>query len=265
MNGLRYEVGPPMAALPSLHPITVMSGALGRRADVSVVDHGAGQLGAVIVLLHGVGSSHWAWLHHGKLLDVAARRTSSTRVLFVMPSDGLWGYGSGYVNWSGGRHEDWVAEEVPEVVRAVWSESHSVPWFVTGLSMGGYGAIRLGVRSAHLFRACFGLSPVTSLADLSRFGSPSPADDRVVADLATSLLEAEVEPGRVNFSCGRDDPLIESNRALHRMLEARSVPHTYIEVAGGHSWSLWCDQLPRVVDQFLGVSSTGVATALRKG
>jgi pimeloyl-ACP methyl ester carboxylesterase len=252
---LRYDVGPPLAALPGVRPAVVLSEALGRRADLTMVDVGTGAVRAVVLLLHGVGASHWCWLHHGDVLgalDAVSAGRSSGRVLLVMPSDGLWGWGSGYVDSGAGRHEQWVAWEVPAVVRDALGFGAEVPWFAAGLSMGGYAALRLAARHPALIRAAVGLSPVTRRADLDRFGSPTPDADGVeLADLAAALVAAGGRSVDVAFTCGRGDPLVGACRELHEALDRAGVPHAYDELPGGHTWDVWRPQLPHVLARFL--------------
>ena len=255
MTELLHDVAPALAALPGVRPVVVLSEALGRRADLTIVDVGAGTPRAVVVLLHGVGASHWCWLHHGDVLGAlhaVGAGGSAGRVVLVLPSDGSWGWGSGYVDGAAGRHETWVAQEVPSVVRTVLGVGDEVPWFAAGLSMGGFGALRLAARHPSLVRAAFGLSPVTRLADLALFGSPTPDDDGVEhPDLASVLVAADAGRLDVAYTCGVSDPLITACRELHTVLDAAGVPHSFGERPGGHAWDLWRAQLPDVLRRFL--------------
>ena len=107
--------------------------------------------------------------------------------------------------------------------------------------MGGFGAIRLGVRYAHRFAAISAHSTVTSMFELADFvaeplleASLSPSDHDL-GDVVTRA--AKVPPLR--FDCGRDDPLLESNRLLSTTLANKAIVHEYEEYDGGHDWSYW--------------------------
>jgi S-formylglutathione hydrolase FrmB len=212
-----------------LRHVTVKSPALRGRGDVTVwcppgVDEPAG----LVILLHGVYGSHWAWALQGGAHRTAARLIADDAIpafALAMPSDGLRGDGSGYV-----RHADgfdaarWIVHEVPLATReAIPGLRHDVPRFIAGLSMGGFGALRLGAASPNAFRAVSGHSSITHISQMVQF------IEEDVASIGAPL----------RFDCGVDDQLIEENRALHRDLEARGIAHTYEEFPGAHTWAYW--------------------------
>ena len=61
------------------------------------------------------------------------------------------------------------------------------------------------------------------------------------------MLDACVAAGpslpRIGFDCGRTDPLIEPNRALHAGLDAAGIEHRYQEFDGGHEWPYGAEHL----------------------
>jgi putative tributyrin esterase len=211
--------------------------------------------------LHGVYGSHWAWAHLGAAHHTARRlidEESIPPLALAMPSDGLWGHGSGYVRGPGGDSPAWIVDEVPalasEVIPVVDPTS---PLALAGLSMGGFGALLLGVRSAPRFRAVAGLSSITEFRDMSLFvgdlsGYGVDPRDHSVAE--TMLSHPGPRPA-VYLCCGTDDLLIEQNRALHERLLTGGVEHTWVEGPGGHEWPYWRSQLPDVL-QFIGRALT---------
>ena len=228
---------------------TVKSDALRGRADVTlfVPPHGVGLKDLpVVILLHGVYGSHWGWTLKGGAHRTAARMIASGEIppmVLVMPSDGLWGDGSGYVRHVGQDFEQWIVEEVPEVAReAVPAVSPRSPLFLAGLSMGGFGALRLGARYPGRFRAVSGHSSVTEVDPLIRYivedcsGWSSLPEDRSVL---AAMLRGQGRLPAIRFDCGTGDPWIQANRELHRALEAEGIPHTYEEFPGGHTWDYW--------------------------
>lgn len=108
----------------NLAPITVKSRALERRADVTLwcpdSVHGKQNV-SIIILLHGVYSSHWAWARKGGAHRTAAKMIAAGELpdcILAMPSDGLIGDGSGYVRSAFGNAESWIVHEVPLAVAA---------------------------------------------------------------------------------------------------------------------------------------------------
>jgi putative tributyrin esterase len=150
------EVSDPALSPPGLRFVTVKSAALGQRADVLLfVPPQAAALQSVplVLLLHGVYGSHWAWAFQGGAHLTAQRLIDSGAIpplVLAMPSDGLWGDGSGYVAHAEQDFERWIVDEVPAAARAACSAcSEASPLFIAGLSMGGFGALRLaGTRCA---------------------------------------------------------------------------------------------------------------------
>ncbi|WP_019990730.1 alpha/beta hydrolase [Rudanella lutea] len=195
----------------------------------------------LVILLHGVYGSHWAWS-----LKAGAHRTADRLMqagqlpLFrlAMPSDGLWGDGSGYLPHNGYGFDRWIIDDVPAACPGAVSAC-----FVAGLSMGGYGALRLMARYPDQFRAASGLSSITELAQMADFveepldlyRQPDPADESVGALLLRN--RDQLPPFR--FDCGTDDTLLAANRTLHETLRQAGIPHEYAEYPGGHEWPYW--------------------------
>jgi putative tributyrin esterase len=247
------EVSDPALAPPGLRFVTAKSAALGQRADLLLYEPTqAASLQDVplVLLLHGVYGSHWAWAFKGGAHLTAQRLIDAGAIppmVLAMPSDGLWGDGSGYVAHAGQDFERWIVEEVPAAARAACTAcSEASPLFIAGLSMGGFGALRLAGRHPRRFVAAAGHSSVTEAAQLdalmaeARIGwAAAPADRSVIA----SLRSADAPLSALRFDCGRDDPFIDANRQLHAELQAAGIAHEYAEHDGGHGWAYWAQHL----------------------
>lgn len=236
--------------------VTVKSAALRGRGDMTLwVPAGLAPRG-VVVLLHGVYGSHWAWALKGGAHRTAARMVSSGEippVVLAMPSDGLWGDGSGYLAHGGADYERWIVEEVPgAVTRAVPGVGAGVPVCVAGLSMGGYGALRLGCGHPGVFLAVSGHSSITRFEQLADFVEEPLESYRagvgggaggVMRDVLEVVLANRGRLPRLRFDCGTEDPLIGANRDLHHSLEREGIAHEYREYPGGHEWGYWEEHL----------------------
>ncbi|HVV51463.1 MAG TPA: alpha/beta fold hydrolase [Polyangia bacterium] len=253
MNRISFasvELSDPRFERDGLRVITVHSGALGRRADVcfwAPPVRASRTTLPLLILLHGAGGSAWSWPLNGAAHLTAARLIEDEEiapVALAMPSDGHWGLGSGYVPHAEADYERWIVEEVPvAAARADDRVTGSSPLTIAGLSMGGFGALRLGAKYPDRFRGISAHSAVTTLGRLAEttgdrlealpgFGQPD----------GTALHWLEVNAARLpplRFDCGTGDPLLPGNRALHAALEARGVEHQYEEFAGGHDWLYW--------------------------
>lgn len=258
-------------SIPEIHPgfrlLTIKSNALGRRADITVFNSVEGtrvKSLPVVVLLHGVYGSHWAWALSGKahliLLDLIQKNLVEPMVL-VMPSDGLYGDGSAYVPHRDANYEAWIVRDVLEAVRenVEGVDQHS-PVFITGLSMGGYGALRLGAKYPSVFRAFSGMSSITGFEQMKIFIQDYPAlfDNATEHyDVIDLMLKNRERLSPFRFDCGSEDVLIEHNRTLHHELQANKIPHQYQEYPGGHSWQYWQDHLPENLLFFQSVLNRG--------
>jgi len=232
---------------------TVKSAALRRRADLCwFATPGAERLRdvPVVILLHGAYGSHWAWPFKGRAHLTAARLVAAGAlppVALLMPSDGLWGDGSGFVAHADHDPERWIVEEVPAFAAAcIPGCGTGSPLLVAGLSMGGWGALRFAGKHPRRFLAAAAHS---AIVDASQF-DPLVAEGRrgwsgEAADLslAAALLQAAAPLPPIRFDCGRDDPFIEGNRRLHAELREAGVAHRYVERDGGHDWGYWTDEL----------------------
>jgi enterochelin esterase-like enzyme len=256
------ELSDPRFERDGLRTVTVKSAALGRRADVSVfVPAGGAEPLPLVILLHGVYGSHWSWAMRGGAHLTAARLIETGElppVAIAMPSDGLWGDGSGYVTHEDADYERWIVDEVPQAAALADARvtEHS-PMFLAGQSMGGFGALRLGAKYAARFAGVSAHSAVTTLArlresieeplsDLPSFGAPD----------GTALHWLESHGPRlppIRFDCGTGDGLLAGNRALHAALEARGIEHVYEEFPGGHDWPYWKLHLADTLRFFAGL------------
>jgi S-formylglutathione hydrolase FrmB len=247
------ESSDPSIAPDGLRFATVKSKALGRRADVTLFVPPAARGVAdvpIVVLLHGVYGSHWAWALKGAAHLTTARLIDEGAlppVALLMPSDGLSGDGAGYVAHTDEDSERWIIDEVPALAREVIDGCTSrSPLLLAGLSMGGFGALRLAGKYPRRLTAAAALSAVTragqfdALIEERRDGwSAAPADRSVLAALAGA---ADTLPP-LRIDCGLDDPYLESNRELHAALQRAGIAHHYAESAGGHDWRYWTTTL----------------------
>jgi putative tributyrin esterase len=237
----------------TLRFVTVKSPALGQRADLCLWAAPAAPRDApvpLIVLLHGVYGSHWAWALKGAAHITAARLVDEGAlppVVLAMPSDGLWGDGSGYVRHADQDFERWISDDVPRAAaEATGLCDPNAPMCVAGLSMGGFAALRLAAKRPSRILAAAAHSAVTTsdalggLIEESRAGWSVAPEDRSVA-IALARSAGPLPP--LSIDCGLDDPFLPDNRALHAFLESKGIRHVYRESDGGHTWSYWTREL----------------------
>jgi S-formylglutathione hydrolase FrmB len=169
---------------------------------------------AVLYQLHGASDDHRAWLYKSNLL----RWVEGLPLVVVMPS----GENSYYVDaW-----ERLVVDDLAAHVARTFGVQKGRA-AIGGLSMGGYGAIRLGLKYAERFASIF--------AHSSRLRETG--DDYDV-DVVAGRVERATMPA-LAFDCGTEDHLIDDSRRFHARLDALGLPHVYREHPGAHIWDYW--------------------------
>ena len=218
----------------------------------------------VLYLLHGMWDTCDAWLDKARL----ARHLAGRPIAVFTPD----GFNSWYTNHHDGpRWFDHVADELPAFVeRTFHVRTDCGGRCVGGLSMGGYGALRLTLArpdryaSAHshsggvmhgsrpgpgagssldagLFRRIFGDDPAGTDHDLLALADRLPATSRPA----------------LRLDCGTGDFLHADNVAFHDALAARGVAHEWHEHPGGHDWDYWDARLPAALDFHLAALTDG--------
>jgi putative tributyrin esterase len=240
--------------------LTVKSASLRQRADITLYAadrQGVGPDTPIVLLLNGVYGSHWAWAFKGGAHRTASRLVGSGDVppmLLCMPSDGLWGDGSGYVPHRSNNFEQWVVDEVPAAaLRAYGLAAATPPLFIAGLSMGGFAALRLAGKYPRRFAAASAHSAITQASHLDSLIVESRADWSTLPvdnDVITALRSGSGALPPLRFDCGRDDEWIEANRILHRELDESGIAHLFEEHPGGHDWRYWERGLERTLRFF---------------
>lgn len=210
----------------------------------------------IVVLLHGITGSHWAWPFQGGAHHTAMRMMRSREVkpmVIVMPSDSRFRLDATDVSTVG--HEEWVGVEAVDVARKLLPQaSRSSPVFVAGVSMGGFAALRLAAKHPSAYVGAAAHSPVTRLSqlgELTSYGSKpklSPADEKGSVVQWMERRTGDLPP--IAFDCGLQDPLIDGCRELHRDLDRLGVEHTYQELDGDHSWSYWAERVSHTLRFF---------------
>lgn len=254
------EISDPTLTPSGFHFITVQSPALRQRVDLSVyvpLSAKPKEPLPTVTLLHGVYASHHSWAFRAGAYVILDALIASGRVqpmALLMPSDGLWGDGSAYMKHGERDYAAWIVDEVAEAAAQADGRLAGCPRFIAGLSMGGFGALRLGALHPDKFAAFSGLSSATDFAQLDDLCRQSgfhydlsPGQPRTVLEAILANREC-LRPFR--FDCGSEDFLIEPNRRLHRDLTAAGIAHHYVENPGEHNWPYWQKHLGDTLEFF---------------
>ncbi|WP_066218907.1 alpha/beta hydrolase [Formosa haliotis] len=243
------EISNPEFESNNLRFITVKSRNLNGRGDICVFVPPFKNLKNVpiVTLLHGVYGSAWIWAHKAGVHFTALKMMEQGIIqpmVFAMPSDGLCGDGSAYLPHDNANYEQWIVNDViAAVTENISCTSKDSPLFISGLSMGGYGALRLGAKYPAKYKAISAQSSITNINQLHLFVEEAESNyyqnDRTTEDVFKLMLQNKEGLPPLRFDCGKDDLLIAYNRTLHQELLAHHIDHIYEEFEGAHDWSYW--------------------------
>jgi S-formylglutathione hydrolase FrmB len=201
----------------------------------------------VLYLLHGLSDDHTAWHRYTAI----GRYAEAAGLAVVMPAV----HRSFYTNEAHGhRYWDFVSKELPSVVRSFFRVSdRAEDTFVAGLSMGGYGALRLALTFPERYAAAASLSGGLDLRTLLHEPERSDLLERVFGgavgdadDLFTLLPRAASVPP-LHLSCGTEDVLLPGTQRFARAAAAAGVDVTLDLRPGDHEWSLWDSVIEDVI------------------
>lgn len=206
----------------------------------------------VLLQLHGRLDDHRAWLEKSRLWNYVERLP----LIVVMPSGGnfWWSnispHGSAEPEYAL-NYEDFLVQDLWAHVNATYPVQAEARWAIGGLSMGGFGAIRLGLKHPDRFCSIFAHSSVIPTIDeLGEWFHLLSPEARADMDCYRWAVERTPEDlPRLGFDCGVDDHLIEHNRRFHAYLESRGLPHYYAEHAGEHNWDYWDLHIRKALSQ----------------
>lgn len=206
---------------------------------------------AVVILLHGVYGSAWNWAYNTGIHLTAnemINRGELPPMAIAMPCDGLWGDGSGYLPHNGYDFEKWIAMDVIDALEEkITGVKKDSPLFIAGLSMGGFGALRIGAKYGYKFKGIAGHSSITNIEQMKLFVEEDVSvlrqQDPVDNDVFKTFQRYRGHLPPIRFDCGSSDQLIEYNRDLHRKMQTEGIPHIYEEHPGAHAWSYWAEHV----------------------
>lgn len=209
----------------------------------------------VIYLLHGLSDDHSIWSRRTSIELFAA----AYECIIVMPSGGR----SFYRNMaSGPKYKDYIAKDLPDFIEHTFpADPQRQSRYICGLSMGGYGALAIGLEFPERYSK---IAAFSSVADIQYF-----ADNFLTPDERKSIFgEQKIEntgndlfylaaktvnsPERseLMLACGTEDFLYESNKKFYQHLDNIKYPYTLIEVPGVHNWVFWNEQIQNALKFF---------------
>jgi putative tributyrin esterase len=197
---------------------------------------------SVFYLLHGLSDDHTIW----------ERRTSVERyveglpLVVVMPDGGRGWYTNGVEGYA---HEDDLIKDVVGLVDRTFPVKAERPGrAIGGLSMGGYGAVKVGLKHHEMFASVNSHSGALAALRGDQARSQGPEFSRIFGKTPKGgpedpfAIVEKIDHGRIpslRIDCGTEDFLLDQNRQFHKHLETLQIPHEYQEYPGNHNWAYW--------------------------
>ena len=215
----------------------------------------------VLYLLHGLTGHYSDWVERTNVADYA----SEYRMIVVTP-EGKDGWYTDSATVATDKYESYILKElIPDVQQRYRTIEARYGRAIAGLSMGGYGAIKFGLKSPGTFvfagsvSGAFGVTRLTekeigaNWQDSVKLFGPPGSETRVSNDLFEILKKLPAENVAklpyFYFDCGTEDAafIFNSNREVAALMFEKKIPHEFRELPGDHSWGYWDRQVQEVL------------------
>jgi len=206
----------------------------------------------VVYLLHGNGGDYRDWSNYSDVTKFAR-----SGVLLVMPE----GDNSYYVNAAeapADKYGDYIVQDlVRDVEKKFPAAGDRANRAIAGVSMGGFGAIQIGLSHPDLYVFAGGLSAAIDVprrafsikriqqyrAQELSFGAWDSASRHRNDPFVIASSAGPSSAPYFYLSCGDQEGLLAPNREFAALLTSRGLRHEFHEVSGGHDWNQWNGQL----------------------
>jgi S-formylglutathione hydrolase FrmB len=199
----------------------------------------------VIYLLHGFSGNYTDWISK---VPAIAQLADEYHTIIVCP-DG--NYAGWYFNSPVNKdmnYETYIADELVGYIDTHYATiTDRSGRAITGLSMGGHGALYLAIRHQNTFGAAGSMSGCVDLPLFSkRYGLSQvlgeyDSNPQRWKDNSVTYIVENLQPNALSliFDCGYSDDFYASNLAMHQKMIEKHIPHDFIARTGGHSWEYW--------------------------
>ncbi|MBX3244173.1 MAG: esterase family protein [Acidobacteria bacterium] len=222
----------------------------------------------VLYLLHGLTGHYNNWPERTKLIEYAKEYD-----WIIVSVEGGDGWYTDSVSNEKEKYESYIIKElIPEIEKKYRVDKRREARAIAGLSMGGYGALKFGLKYPEMFVIAGSFSGALSAAEMTEknrpgaigksidaiFG-PENSDNRKANDIFDIVRKATPEKIKTlpyfYIDCGTEDFLFQINRDFISLLLEKKIPHEYRQLPGTHNWQYWDSQ----VKEFFRVASLRIS------
>lgn len=216
-----------------------------------------------LYLLHGIFGNYTDWVSGTKIQrwaeekDLAVVMPSGDNMFYVDQEDSHNFYGQ------------FIGKELVDMTRKMFPLSRKrEDTYIAGLSMGGYGALRNGLKYSETFGCIASLSGAMVVDHIAErtddvpffidsrsfarsiFGDLDKAEesDKNPKWLVKKLKEEGKDIPRIYLTCGLQDSLLKANREMRDFLKEQGADVTYVEGEGAHEWDFWNRSIKDVLE-----------------
>ncbi|MCU0239523.1 MAG: esterase family protein [Pyrinomonadaceae bacterium] len=215
---------------------------------------------SVIYLLHGLTGHYDNWTNKTKIAEYA----SQYNFIIVTP-EGNDGWYSDSVSIPNDKYESYIIQElIPEIDKNFNTLTDRKNRVIAGLSMGGYGSIKFGLKYPEKFVLVGSFSGALGAASfvmdansmigktiMSVYGEAN-SQTRKDNDIFRFVKEIPGEKIKslpfIYLDCGTEDFLIQNNRDFMNLLTEKKVPHEFRQLPGKHDWVFWDSQVKEFLE-----------------
>ncbi|GAB2609024.1 alpha/beta hydrolase [Belliella aquatica] len=215
-----------------------------------------------VYVLHGAWGNYLDWHKNVTKPNLLQNLADQYQMILVTPGVAPFSYYYDSPLMDSVQYETYISKElIPFVDQNYPTKKDKNARAITGLSMGGHGAMMIAAKHPDLFSAAGSMSGVMNIDVRTWIGNESTQEERKKSQqemlgninydypfspyTAVGLI-SEMKENNIALliDCGVDDFLIETNRQLHQLLLENGTPHEYTERPGAHTWDYWTEALP---------------------
>lgn len=216
----------------------------------------------VLYLLHGLFGSFDDWATKSNVREEA----SKFNFIIVMPEGENGWYVDSATN-DKNKYESYITQElIPTIDRDFRTVDNANSRAIAGLSMGGYGSLKFGLKYPEKFGFAASMSGALNATSFSKEvlarlsfikgsidkaygeGDTKTRLENDIFKLAQNLNEAQIKSTPfIYLDCGTEDSLIDTNQNFAKLLREKKIKHEFRQLPGGHDWKYWSRQIREVL------------------
>lgn len=223
----------------------------------AIIPDGVNENSPVILLLHGLSDDYTIW----QRMTEIERYANERGIAVIMPDGGRsfytdMKYGSAYYTS--------IVKDVINSARSLFHISDKRENnFTAGLSMGGYGAIKIALKNPDMFAGCVSLSGVTDISAKAKeklwnkdfsliwgenYTESLPGSNDDLFTLVSAFAVTDKPKPIIYSACGNVDFMIEDNRRFSDFITNKNFIFKYEEFPGSHDWIFWNQHIAGGID-----------------